>query len=76
MLEILFVGGFITIGGEWFAMWQSKTWNGLDPAFRNATIAAFGLVLVHLQSREPSVTPGTEGALPDRGSSPSLARPR
>jgi predicted small integral membrane protein len=55
MLEILFVGGFITIGGEWFAMWQSKTWNGLDPAFRNATIAGFGLVLIHLQSREPRV---------------------
>jgi predicted small integral membrane protein len=53
MLEILFVGGFITVGGEWFAMWQSKTWNGLDPAFRNATIGAFALVLVHLLPQEP-----------------------
>jgi predicted small integral membrane protein len=56
MFEILFVGGFITIGGEWFAMWQSKTWNGLDPAFRNATIGAFALVLIHLQAKEPSPT--------------------
>jgi predicted small integral membrane protein len=62
MFEILFLGGFITIGGEWFAMWQSKTWNGLDPAFRNAMIAAFALVLIHLQAREPSVTRGGEGA--------------
>jgi predicted small integral membrane protein len=61
MLEILFVGGFITIGGEWFAMWQSKTWNGLDPAFRNAMIGAFALVLIHLQPREASVTAGVEG---------------
>ena len=26
--------GFLTIGGEWFLMWQSETWNGQEPAFR------------------------------------------
>lgn len=26
--------GFMVIGGEWFAMWQSKTWNGQDAAFK------------------------------------------
>jgi predicted small integral membrane protein len=26
--------GFMVIGGEWFAMWQSKTWNGQEAAFR------------------------------------------
>lgn len=26
--------GFIAIGGEWFAMWQSATWNGQEAAFR------------------------------------------
>lgn len=25
---ILYMVGFIIIGGEWFSMWQSKTWNG------------------------------------------------
>ncbi len=25
---------FMVIGGEWFAMWQSKIWNGQDAAFR------------------------------------------
>jgi len=26
--------GFMAIGGEWFLMWQSDTWNGQQPAFR------------------------------------------
>lgn len=26
--------GFMVVGGEWFAMWQSKTWNGQEGAFR------------------------------------------
>ena len=25
--------GFMAVGGEWFAMWQSSTWNGQDAAF-------------------------------------------
>lgn len=50
MMVILFFGGFITIGGEWFQMWRSPSWNGLDPAFRNAVLASITLVLVHLPS--------------------------
>jgi predicted small integral membrane protein len=26
--------GFMVIGGEWFSMWQSPTWNGQQAAFR------------------------------------------
>ncbi len=26
--------GFMVVGGEWFLMWQSKTWNGQDAAFK------------------------------------------
>lgn len=52
MMLILFGGGFITIGGEWFAMWQSDQWNGLQPALQNFIISAFGLVLIHLPSQE------------------------
>ena len=51
MIILLFVGGFITIGGEWFQMWRSSSWNGLDPAFRNSVIAGIGLVLLHLPSK-------------------------
>jgi predicted small integral membrane protein len=37
------------ICGEWYQMWRSTTWNGLDPAFRNTVIALVTL-LVHLPS--------------------------
>ena len=47
MIIILFFGGFITVGGEWFQMWRSTAWNGLDPAFRNSVLAAITLVLIH-----------------------------
>ena len=50
MLLALFLGGFIAIGGEWFQMWKSQAWNGLDTAFRNSTLALLTLVLVHLPS--------------------------
>lgn len=50
MIILLFVGGFIAIGGEWFQMWRSTAWNGLDPAFRNAAIAVTALFLIHLPS--------------------------
>ncbi|MFG3497682.1 DUF2165 domain-containing protein [Streptomyces sp. NPDC047928] len=48
MVLALFGGGFMAIGGEWFAMWQSSDWNGLDAAARNVALAAFTLVVVHL----------------------------
>ncbi|WP_225803189.1 DUF2165 domain-containing protein [Streptomyces sp. NK15101] len=48
MVLLLFGLGFLAIGGEWFAMWQSSDWNGLDAAARNVTLAAFALLLVHL----------------------------
>lgn len=35
---------FITIGGEWFTMWQSEIWNGQDAAFR--MFACFGIILI------------------------------
>ncbi len=31
---LLWFTGFTVVGGEWFAMWQSKLWNGQEPAFR------------------------------------------
>lgn len=29
---LLYMFGFIVIGGQWFCMWQSKTWNGQESA--------------------------------------------
>jgi len=50
MLIALFFGGFIAIGGEWFQMWKSVEWNGIDAAFRNAMLAMVTLVVIHLPS--------------------------
>jgi predicted small integral membrane protein len=52
MILLLFAGGFIVIGGEWFQMWQSEDWNGLDPALQNVIVAGLALVLAHLPSRD------------------------
>ncbi|MEN9883636.1 MAG: hypothetical protein RLZZ420_853 [Bacteroidota bacterium] len=34
---LLWFIGFIVIGGEWFSMWQSQSWNGLGSADRIIT---------------------------------------
>lgn len=52
MWILLFGGGFVAIGGEWFQMWQSQDWNGLDAAMRNVIIAGVALVLNHLPTLE------------------------
>lgn len=44
MLQWLFA--FLTVGGEWFVMWQSSTWNGQDAATRMFVI--LGIVLLFL----------------------------
>jgi predicted small integral membrane protein len=46
--------GFMTVAGEWFQMWQSKTWNGQEAAFR--FIACIGLVLLFLNQRDGELT--------------------
>ena len=50
---MLWMVAFLSIGAEWFLMWQSKTWNGQDPAFRMFAIEA--LVLGLLLMPEPVV---------------------
>jgi predicted small integral membrane protein len=47
---LLWSVAFISIGGEWFLMWQSKSWNGQDAAFRMFVVLA--LTLIYLASRE------------------------
>jgi len=42
---------FLTIGGEWFLMWQSRAWNGQEAAFR--MVAAPGMVLLVIAQPEP-----------------------
>ena len=43
---LLWLVGFITVGGEWFLMWQSKIWNGQEAAFRMFTVIGIIFVLL------------------------------
>ncbi len=41
--------GFEVVGGEWFAMWQSTTWNGLAAAERIVSFLVLTLILLHFK---------------------------
>ncbi|MCU1679904.1 MAG: putative secreted protein [Amycolatopsis sp.] len=57
MWLVLFAGGFIAVGGEYFQMWQSSKWNGLQSALQNIIIASFALIIANLpRARENTVT--------------------
>ncbi|WP_211128605.1 DUF2165 domain-containing protein [Streptomyces yatensis] len=60
MLMLLFGAGFIGIGGEWFAMWQSEKWNGLEAATRVFMISGIVLLLIHLLPSAERTDPGSE----------------
>jgi predicted small integral membrane protein len=47
---LMWLVAFLAVGGEWFLMWQSKTWNGQDAAFR--MFAVVGIVLLFLVQPE------------------------
>jgi predicted small integral membrane protein len=50
--SLLWLVAFLTVGGEWFLMWQSKTWNGQDSAFRFFAIIGIVLILLVLPDAE------------------------
>ncbi|MYS90168.1 MULTISPECIES: DUF2165 domain-containing protein [Streptomyces] len=56
MVLLLFGAGFIAIGGEWFSMWQSKSWNGLDAATRVFLFSGLVLIVNHLPSPRTETT--------------------
>lgn len=41
---------FMSVGGEWFGMWMSKTWNGVPDAFR--FFITILLVLIYVVQRD------------------------
>jgi predicted small integral membrane protein len=43
---LMWLVAFMSVGGEWFLMWQSRDWNGQQAAFRNFAIAALVLLLL------------------------------
>jgi predicted small integral membrane protein len=42
--------GFMTVAAEWFLMWQSQQWNGVQAAFR--FIVCISLVLIYLHQQD------------------------
>jgi predicted small integral membrane protein len=50
---LMWLVAFLSVGGEWFLMWQSHTWNGQQEAFRMFAVAGLVLVIV--------LQPDTEG---------------
>jgi predicted small integral membrane protein len=46
---VMWLVAFLSVGAEWFLMWQSHTWNGQEPAFRMFTVVGVVLLIV-LQS--------------------------
>jgi len=50
---LMWLVAFLSVGGEWFLMWQSASWNGQQAAFRMFTVV--GIVFLAL------LLPDTEG---------------
>jgi predicted small integral membrane protein len=49
---LLWQVGFMSIGGEWFGMWQSQQWNGVPSAFRFVVVITAVLIFVALPDWE------------------------
>lgn len=52
---LIWLGAFITIGGEWFLMWQSSSWNGTDAALRyflTSSVVLIYITLIEFQQRK------------------------
>ena len=47
---LMWLVAFLAVGGEWFLMWQSMTWNGQEAAFR--MFAVLGIVLLVVMQPE------------------------
>ena len=44
--------GFLVVAGEYFAMWQSRTWNGQEAAFRFTMVILGVLIFLVLPDRD------------------------
>ena len=82
--QLVWFFGFMVVAGEWFAMWQSQTWNGQDAAFRFYVTALAVLIFVSLpdgdlatpklaqDNKKPA--PAKKSAAPKRRATPAKRR--
>jgi predicted small integral membrane protein len=48
---LMWLVAFLSVGAEWFLMWQSHTWNGQEAAFRMfAIVGIILLILLHAET--------------------------
>jgi predicted small integral membrane protein len=52
---LMWLVAFLGVGAEWFLMWQSKTWNGQEAAFRMFTV--IGIVLLFAAQPDSEAQP-------------------
>ena len=51
---LIWLVGFIAIGGEWFGMWMSTQWNGIESAFRFSALILGILIFVVIPDEGPA----------------------
>src|SRR5208282_6238857 len=49
---LMWLVAFLSVGGEWFLMWQSKAWNGQEAAFRMFTVVGIVFLLTAMPESE------------------------
>jgi predicted small integral membrane protein len=54
---LIWQAGFMSIGGEWFGMWQSQQWNGVPSAYRFVLVIGIVLIFVAMPDQERSTSP-------------------
>lgn len=52
---VMWLVAFLSVGGEWFLMWQSPNWNGQEAAFRNFAVVALVLLILLQADTEEQV---------------------
>lgn len=49
----LWLVGFMAVGGEWFGMWMSSQWNGIETSFRLVAVLLGALIYLGQREGEP-----------------------
>jgi predicted small integral membrane protein len=58
--------GFMVVAAEWFAMWQSQSWNGIESAFRFSMIVLAVLIFLNQPDPDPARAPAISEPAPKR----------